>query len=475
MRFAQFKRRNVGGAMVRGRQWTGFEAAALQEAMRRSVRDFADLLGIEATTVVNWRTGLSAVKPRFNTQAILDTTLEQRATDEDRVRFEQLVTEGEVAWRARHRASDPVDPLPAFDQGGDPTDRRNVLRAMGVGGIAIGADVGGVVLDAARESARLVNVIDRSSVDPSVLLDAADDLYQLSTDYAVDPDLEPIFLRLTVLRDQLAATIQRAGRVRDLEDLHVLFAATCALLASVSHDLAQPRAAMIQTRAAGRFAELTGHQSLLAWVYCTRAMIVSWWGQPEQVLREVGRAGGISGIPGIRLSGLAARAHAQRGDRPSALAAVAAARRERDNLSAANDLIELGPIFDFSHARQHYYDATTFALLGEWASVRSEAEAVISLYSPRQVETWPATLTLAQLNLSRALLHTEGAAEAFDALRPVLEIPVGQRIPQVATAVRAVRGDLCAHSAAATAHGRTLRAAVEAFLPDRMTEAVDGG
>ncbi|WP_280274878.1 hypothetical protein [Nocardia wallacei] len=88
--------------MVRGREWTGFEAAALQEAMRRSVRDFAVLLGLETTTVMNWRAGLSTVKPRSATQAILDTALEQRATSEDRARFEQILQEGEAVWRQRH-------------------------------------------------------------------------------------------------------------------------------------------------------------------------------------------------------------------------------------------------------------------------------------------------------------------------------------------------------------------------------------
>lgn len=33
--------------MVRAREWTGFEAAALQEAMRRSIREFAAHLGVE--------------------------------------------------------------------------------------------------------------------------------------------------------------------------------------------------------------------------------------------------------------------------------------------------------------------------------------------------------------------------------------------------------------------------------------------
>ncbi|MBF6413954.1 hypothetical protein [Nocardia cyriacigeorgica] len=72
--------------------------------MRKSIRQFAELLGVETTTVNNWRSGLSAVKPRAMTQTILDTTYAQRATSEDRARFEQIVAEGEAAWRTRHSA-----------------------------------------------------------------------------------------------------------------------------------------------------------------------------------------------------------------------------------------------------------------------------------------------------------------------------------------------------------------------------------
>ncbi|MGW4330538.1 hypothetical protein ACWEKR_32195 [Nocardia sp. NPDC004573] len=70
--------------------------------MRKSIREFAALLGVETTTITNWRSGLSAVTPRSGTQAILDTTYQQRATPEDRDRFEQIVAEGEAAWRERH-------------------------------------------------------------------------------------------------------------------------------------------------------------------------------------------------------------------------------------------------------------------------------------------------------------------------------------------------------------------------------------
>ncbi|MEV0688381.1 hypothetical protein AB0I35_31435 [Nocardia sp. NPDC050378] len=70
--------------------------------MRQPIRQFATMLGVETTTVSNWKSGLSAVKLRAQTQAILDTTYAQRATPEDRERFEQTVAEGEAAWRARH-------------------------------------------------------------------------------------------------------------------------------------------------------------------------------------------------------------------------------------------------------------------------------------------------------------------------------------------------------------------------------------
>ncbi|WP_067790858.1 hypothetical protein [Nocardia amikacinitolerans] len=73
--------------------------------MRKSIREFAALLGVETTTVNNWRSRLSAVKPRSETQAILDTTYAQHATPEDRARFDQIVAEGETAWRSRHLAS----------------------------------------------------------------------------------------------------------------------------------------------------------------------------------------------------------------------------------------------------------------------------------------------------------------------------------------------------------------------------------
>lgn len=76
-------------------QWTGLEARALRRALRLSVRGFADHLGVAVRTVAKWEAGGTAITPRPDSQAILDTTLE-RSDDEAKARFALLA--GTVAW-----------------------------------------------------------------------------------------------------------------------------------------------------------------------------------------------------------------------------------------------------------------------------------------------------------------------------------------------------------------------------------------
>lgn len=74
--------------------WTGREARALREALRLSIRDFADRLGIAARTVSNWESGGSQIRPRPDMQAVLDTAL-ARASRAERDRFSHLVLGGD--------------------------------------------------------------------------------------------------------------------------------------------------------------------------------------------------------------------------------------------------------------------------------------------------------------------------------------------------------------------------------------------
>jgi len=177
--------------MVRGREWTGFEAVALQEAMRKSVREFAAELGIDSTTISNWRSGLSAVIPRPRMQEILDTTLEQRATPDDRARFEQISAEGESVWRERHGRPVPATGIliesprnpysdapshwlepstvggsPLGVEGEDSVERKTFLQVLtgSVAGLAIGA------VDMSESHERLIRAVDEPTrVDAAVI------------------------------------------------------------------------------------------------------------------------------------------------------------------------------------------------------------------------------------------------------------------------------------------------------------------
>jgi transcriptional regulator with XRE-family HTH domain len=71
-------------------QWTGQEASALRQALRLTIRDFADHLGVAERTVAKWEAGGSAMVPVPVMQAALDTVLE-RAADEAKARFGMLL------------------------------------------------------------------------------------------------------------------------------------------------------------------------------------------------------------------------------------------------------------------------------------------------------------------------------------------------------------------------------------------------
>jgi transcriptional regulator with XRE-family HTH domain len=69
------------------RRWSGRETRALREAMRLTVREFAEQLGISYRNVSKWEAGGPAVFPRPSTQEILDDAL-QNARREVQIRFE---------------------------------------------------------------------------------------------------------------------------------------------------------------------------------------------------------------------------------------------------------------------------------------------------------------------------------------------------------------------------------------------------
>jgi DNA-binding transcriptional regulator YiaG len=79
-----------GGRMAMVEQWTGRESRLLRQALRLSVRGFADFLGVGVRTISKWEAAGETRVPRPEFQAMLDTVL-ARATDEQQARFAELI------------------------------------------------------------------------------------------------------------------------------------------------------------------------------------------------------------------------------------------------------------------------------------------------------------------------------------------------------------------------------------------------
>jgi hypothetical protein len=109
--------------------WTGQEASALRQALRMTIREFAEHLGVAVRTVAKWEALGLAIVPMPVMQAALDTVL-ARASDEAKARFSmRLDATGDSA-----SVSNPTVPV---DKEGT-TKRRAAIKTIGAGLAALG-------------------------------------------------------------------------------------------------------------------------------------------------------------------------------------------------------------------------------------------------------------------------------------------------------------------------------------------------
>lgn len=137
-------------------QWTGRETRLLRHALRLTIRQFAEDLGVSVRTVSKWETNGTSRTPRPELQAALDT-LFARATEEERLRFETACQSGQPA-RPQTAATAPGTAGVIDLRGQEPTwpgeptvclplvvDGQPVLApidAFTLGGIGLGAFIG---------------------------------------------------------------------------------------------------------------------------------------------------------------------------------------------------------------------------------------------------------------------------------------------------------------------------------------------
>lgn len=229
--------------------------------------------------------------------------------------------------------------------------------------------------------------------------------------------------------------------------------------------LLRAAAGLTQADAAVTFAAQAKHPELMAWAYCTKAMIYLWTQRLADVLvnTESGLALGAGPVVGLRLAGLRSRALAQLG---RCREAVALLRRSQDSGQSTGDfsgLADLGDLFTFPASRQHYYAAATYALLGDHEGVEQSVALVEGHAHTPGAGVWPVSRALSRGHLALAMLSDSGPQAAHEALMPVFALPAHARVVQVDQALAAVARGLATPEFEGSPSARALSDAVRDF------------
>ncbi|WP_156959649.1 XRE family transcriptional regulator [Nocardia sp. BMG51109] len=450
--------------MVRGREWTGFEAAALQEAMRKSVRDFAALLGLETTTVNNWRTGLGSVKPRTATQEMLDTMLDLRASDDDRARFEEIVGEGEAVWRQRH--SDDAHAGRA----------QTVLDRYAIRNDAVSREQP-TPDDFARAADASFTFAQWAVTSPADQLSIEGIHYELgriAVSY-VHGALPPLFRDLQLLRDHIWQLLRDRPHPRKSRELFFLGGVTVLLLAHVTDNLSNSVVAMRQANAAAALAEQADHPGLKAWIAGTQALIAEWNRHPVGAL-NFARRGLPFAAPGhqrVRLAAIEARNAARLGKADDTHAALRQTRLAMDHAPGADDLQQFGGVLHFPATKALYYAGSTYALLGDFVDAERYALDAIAGYEsgPSEDRSY-GDEALARTDVAAARIMRGEIDGAHDALTPVLALPPSQRIYSITDGVERVGAAIDASRYARDPAALSLHQEIAVFDPSTDLRAM---
>ncbi|NNH69059.1 helix-turn-helix transcriptional regulator [Nocardia uniformis] len=256
---------------------------------------------------------------------------------------------------------------------------------------------------------------------------------------------QPLFEDLQRLRDrqwQLLRARPAAGVRREL-----LFTAgvTVVLLAQVTGNLGDPRAAMQQALAAKALAAKAGHPGLQSWVSGTQALIAEWGGNPVAAYDFACQASALApaGEQLTRVAALQARCAARLGRADDARAAITRALHAGEWVGGPDEVGAFGGVLRFPTAKLAYYAGSTYRLIGDGGlAERYGLEAITSYTAGPAHEYSYGDAAIARTDVAIARVHRGEFEGAGDVLVPVLDLPVGQRISPVCVGLRAVERSL---------------------------------
>ena len=308
--------------------WTGRESRQLRQALRLTVRAFAEDLGVSPRTISKWEQAGATLAPRPELQAALDTMLE-RATPEEQRRF-TLATEASVLPAQSAKVTQP--------------------------------DVGAALASSAAEASTFAVWWESTTAGPFGIDTVFSELTRLSRDYLDGPP-EPIVLALGNVRQLIFNLLREPQSPSQAQDLHLAAGYVCVLLSWLGGDFGQLGAAHTHARAGALFAETSGSAELQAWVRAARSKTLFWSGDYRRAA-ELAMAGSAAAPPsGVRvlLAAQAADAYVALDAHEPARAALAEVASAREALNS-EDVV--GGLLSCPPAREANYVSGVHQVLG---------------------------------------------------------------------------------------------------------------
>ena len=327
---------------------------------------------------------------------------------------------------------------------------------------------------AARRAMRFGAAADASNVGSDSLDQLRTETGRLALAYLQQP-LSQILGDIVSLQDHTFTLLEGRQRPRETRDLYVIGSLASGMLAKASHDLRDPHLAMTHAHSALLCAKNAEHSALTAWVRGLESLITYWAQRPREAL-DYAQAGqdipGLTGTVSIWLASLEARAWSALGNGLASREAIERAADLRERVTP-DDLDDLGGMCYFSHPRQLYYAADAAASLPAAQGQQPQrdfnsraaayaAEAVAAYEQAPQDERSFGDEAGSRTDLAVARVRATDLDGAREAMQPVLDLPVAQRIHGVISSVVNVHRTITA-TAADTPVAREMQEEIEDY------------
>jgi transcriptional regulator with XRE-family HTH domain len=336
------------------------------------------------------------------------------------------------------------------------------------------------VLATVRDNQEHADQSERREIGDMTLEQFWTDVARLSRDSLVGEPLS-LFAELRRVRHKLHEALDRRLWPKDAAELYLLLGCLCGLTAAVTIDLGFAQEAEDLLRSGQAYAAAIDHPALMAHLLLEAANVCFWDGRPREARAraEQGLAHLADGPTAADLHVRYATAAARLGDVDGARRAVTDALAARESGDVDEVATRLGGEFRMTRATQHYYAGSALAEVeGGLEDAGRELDEAARLYAagPEPGEQyWFAGPMLTDVDRAALRLRQGALDGAVSMLRPVLELPRGQRVKPLTIKLGTVRRELAQPVYRGSAQAYSLDEEIEQFCREAVVSDVRGG